>query len=120
MDNYLSYKTKASLHLDGLAYNCGEFRILILRATQRPSNRLIGIVLDIEALGLETSSARGALGEILEVFQESAIGVDPRAKLKEIEEVYGGYYSLAEDSFEEHYITWGLQLVQLMQQAMGT
>lgn len=118
MDNYLHYKTRASLHLDGFAYNCGDFRILLLRATQRPSNRLIGIAIDVEALALPSSqAARGILKEVIEMFREAAIGAVPGAKVEEIEEVHEAY-GLAENCFGKE--NWGVQLVQLVQHAMGT
>lgn len=115
LDSYLKYKTRATLHLDGLLYtNCGGGnKIALLRATQRPSNRFIGIVVDIEAVGLPTSKAAdGLLTEMTQLFSEAAQSNTPKAKLQEVDkEVDFAEYGVAEDAWRQQ---WALQLVQVL------
>jgi hypothetical protein len=115
LDSYLKYKTRATLHLDGLLYsNCGgDYTIALARATQRPSNRFIGVVVDIEALGLVTAEAAdGILTEMTQMFREAAQSDTPEAKLQEVDkEIDSSEYGIAEDAWKQH---WALQLVQVL------
>jgi hypothetical protein len=114
LDSHLKYKTRATLHLDGLLYsNCnGGYRIALLRATQRPSNRFIGIVVDVEAIGLtQAEAADGILTKLTQLFSEAARSNTPKAKLQEVDkEVDFAEYGVAEDAWRQR---WALQLVQV-------
>jgi hypothetical protein len=114
LDSYLKYNTRAALHLDGLLYrNCGDYRIALARATQRPSGRFLGIVVDIEAVGLELADAAdGILTELTQMFREAAQANTPTARLHEVgKEIDCCEYRVAEDAWRQQ---WALQLVQVL------
>ena len=123
LDGLLHYKTRASLQLDGVTYTAGDFRISIIRAVQRPNNRFLGIVVDVEVVAVESPSAgAGALDEIHQMLKESADavvagGTGARITMQCIEEDTTTPYGLSTEVYSEHHRA--VEFVQVMKHLMG-
>ena len=76
LDSYLFYKTRSSLQLEGFTYTIGDFRIRISRATSRPSNKFVGIVVDVEG-----AVDCAAVHDVVEMLKEAVPGGE---KMKDV------------------------------------
>jgi hypothetical protein len=73
----------------------------------------MGIVLDIEAIGVETAEAAdGMLTELTQLFREAAQSNTPHVKLVEVDkQIDYDEYGVANDAWRQQ---WALQLVQVL------
>ena len=121
LDSYLHYKTRASLHLDGVRYCIGgDFIIIICRVTHRPSNRFIGLMVDVEAVAFPSKSAAVAavLTEMMLLFREAAAADVPGSKIHFQQVVEG---DAEEYGVDECFVRqqWAVLLCQLSSQFAG-
>ncbi len=115
LDAFLQYKTRAALQLEGAAYGGGGVRVVLSRATQRPTNRFAGIVIDVAASGEGDGGDRSeekTVEDVFEMLREAAEATAAGARVAEVRDA-GAEFGLAVGAEGIDRLAWGVHLVQM-------